>query len=124
MKTLFASLAAGIMLIGVPAIMAVSAPAEAQMRDTKAVVDQGLVDGLIGEAIDGLLYPVSSNISADLRRAMADINIRRKDLYRERADETGVTPEQYARVIGEKQIAKARQEGWYYMDASGMWKRR
>lgn len=91
---------------------------------SKATVDAAIARGEIGEQIDGYLGIVDGqNPSADVRTAMADINIRRKSAYAEAAAEGNVQTAVFAQLTGEKQILKA-DPGTYIKDASGRWKKK
>lgn len=80
-KTLFA-IAAGLSLIAAGAI--------AQTPAQKSVVEAAKTSGVVGEQGDGFLGIVSGG-DADLQAAVAEINARRADLYRDTAGKTGVT---------------------------------
>lgn len=91
---------------------------------SKATVDAAIARGEIGEQIDGYLGIVDGqNPSADVRTAMADINIRRKSAYTEAASQGNVQTAVFAQLTGEKQIAKSA-PGTYIKDASGRWKKK
>jgi uncharacterized protein YdbL (DUF1318 family) len=86
------------------------------------VIDAAIAAGEVGETIDGLLGVVGTADPAIVRK-VNEINNRRAAKYAEVAADTGTTPAQVARLTGEKQIAKL-QAGEYYMDESGVWKRK
>jgi hypothetical protein len=86
------------------------------------VIDAAIEAGQVGETIDGLLGVVGSADPAIIRK-VNEINNRRAAKYAEVAAQTGTTPAQVARLTGEKQIAKL-DPGEYYMDESGVWKRK
>ncbi len=86
------------------------------------VIDAAIDAGQVGETIDGLLGVVGSADPALVRKEH-EINNRRSAKYAEVAAQTGTTPPQVARLTGEKQIAKL-DAGEYYMDQSGVWKRK
>ncbi|HPF22828.1 MAG: YdbL family protein [Hyphomonas sp.] len=86
------------------------------------VIDAAIAAGEVGETIDGLLGVVGTADPAVVRK-VNEINNRRAAKYAEVAADTGTTPAQVARLTGEKQIAKL-QAGEYYMDESGVWKRK
>jgi len=94
----------------------------AQAQSAKSVVDAAKARGEVGEQIDGYLGIVSGKSpSADVRRAVQEINIGRKNVYTKRARQENVTVEAIAASIGVKQLQKAR-AGETVRDASGQWK--
>ena len=86
------------------------------------VIDAAIDAGQVGETIDGLLGVVGTADPAIVRK-VNEINNRRAAKYAEVAEQTGTTPAQVARLTGEKQIEKL-EPGEYYMDESGIWKRK
>ena len=76
--------------------------------------------GHVGERIDGYLGIVKGGADPSLVRLVQDINNRRRAAYGETAEKTGTTPQQVARVTGERLIAQAA-PGEYIMDDSGTW---
>ncbi len=93
------------------------APASAQ-SDLGAAKDAGT----IGEKTDGYLGIVGQANSA-LQRLVDDINIRRKALYAQKAQENGATIEQYAVTVGCQAIARTK-PGQKYEAPDGTWKTR
>ncbi|MAN74956.1 MAG: hypothetical protein CME85_02725 [Henriciella sp.] len=93
-----------------------AAPAAAADPQIEAAKDQGVV----GERIDGYLGIVKGGADPSLVRLVQDINNRRRAAYGETAEKTGTTPQQVARVTGERLIAQAA-PGEYIMDDSGTW---
>lgn len=96
--------------------------APAYAANAKAVVDQGISAGRIGETIGGYLEAVS-NVSDAERRAINEINIGRKSVYTDLAEKKGVSVDVIARLSGEKQIAKAA-PGAMIMGENGQWTRK
>ena len=94
-------------------------PTANAQSNAKAVVDQAIAQGRIGETIGGYLDAVTTLNDAE-RRAMNTINIGRKSVYTNLAQQQGVSVDVIARLSGEKQIAKAA-SGSKIMDASGRW---
>jgi len=86
------------------------------------VIDAAIAAGQVGETIDGLLGVVSAADPSVVRK-VNEINNRRAAKYAEVAAETGTTPAQVGRLTGEKQIEKL-EAGEYYMDESGVWKKK
>jgi uncharacterized protein YdbL (DUF1318 family) len=79
-------------------------------------------NGSIGEQMDGYLGIVGSG-DADLRRLVADINIKRKAVYTERAQAANATLEEYAFTAGCLAIARTEQ-GEKYQAPNGSWQTR
>ena len=121
MKKFTMSLLASMTMLGgaVATYTVLHAPAASAQTSSKAVVDQAIAQGRIGETIDGYLGAVTSVTEAE-RRAMNTINIGRKSVYTKLAQQQGVSVDVIARLSGEKQLAKAA-AGTKVMDASGRW---
>ncbi len=97
-----------------------AAPASAQALSAKSIVDQAKQAGLVGEQLDGYLGFISNNVSADIRAAVNEINIKRKSLYTKIAREKGVSVSDVAGLSGEKLVAKAA-PGTYVKLGDGQW---
>ncbi len=107
---------------GALSVTVITAPAAiAQTSNAKKIVDDAKAKGEVGETISGYLDVVNSNVSADVRNAVNEINIRRKSVYTKLARDQNVQIAEVARVSGEKLIAKAS-PGEKIMDASGAWR--
>ena len=79
--------------------------------------------GLIGEQADGYIGFVSSNIPADVRALVEDINAKRKAGYQEIADKQGTKLVDVEKVGGNTAIEKTL-PGNYVRDATGVWKKK
>ncbi len=121
MKSFLASLAAFAALSGgaVTIVSLSAAPAMAQ-SGSKAIVDQAIRDGLVGETAAGYLELVSGNASSAVVNAMREINIGRKSVYTKLARQQNVAVEVVAALTGEKQLAKAP-SGSKIMGTDGRW---
>lgn len=85
------------------AALALIAPASAQQRDPAYAAARS--SGAVGEKVDGYLgFPVSP--SSEVRRLADDINIKRRDVYAQRAEANGVTIEEYAFTAGCEAISR------------------
>lgn len=84
-------------------------------------LDEARAQGLIGEKPDGLVASVSSNTSSEIAALVASINSARLNSYRQLATKDGAPLEAVQAIAGEKLVSKARENGWYVMDASGRW---
>ena len=108
------------------ALALVSGTAALTMRPASAAdpqIESAKDEGVVGERIDGYLGIVSGGADPALTRRVQDINNKRRAAYDELAKQTNTTPEQVARVTGEKLIAQAP-AGEHIMDASGSWKQK
>ncbi|WP_084395721.1 YdbL family protein [Henriciella aquimarina] len=117
MSTFLRTLVALVFVASAASLMA--SPASAGDPKIEAAKEQGVV----GERIDGYLGIVSGGADASLMRRVQDINNKRRAAYDDLAKDTGTTPEQVARVTGEKLISQAGR-GEYIMDESGSWKKK
>ena len=108
--TIALAIAASIVFVG----MAQSASAQ---RDPAYA--QARAAGLVGEKADGYLGIVGAG-SADLRRIVNDINIRRRAVYAEKAQAANATLEQYALTAGCLAIART-EPGERYQAPDGSW---
>lgn len=78
--------------------------------------------GLIGERFDGYLGLVTAIPSAELRRQVSAINIRRRSLYSQLAARRGVSPEEVG-ITTACSLFKRLNEGDYYLLGQGGWRR-
>ena len=78
--------------------------------------------GAVGERMDGYLGVVAA-ASAQIRSLVADINIKRKQIYFEQATENRVTAEQYAFSAGCTAIVRTA-PGEKYQAPDGSWETR
>ena len=121
-KLLIAALAALTVTAAGTAGYSVFHATPAYAANAKAVVDQAISAGRIGERIDGYLAAVTDLNDAE-RRAMNEINIGRKTVYTDLAEKKGVSVEVIGRLSGEKQIGKAA-AGSMIMTDSGQWSKK
>ena len=104
---------------GLGAALALASPALAQ-RDP--AYQAARAAGQVGEKPDGYLGVVGTP-SAELRRLVDDLNIRRREAYTRSARETGATVEQFAFTTGCNLIAQTA-IGEKYQAPDGSWKTR
>jgi len=125
MKKLVISTLAAIAMMGGGAIALNSAGENvAHAQSAKSLVDAAKASGDVGEQIDGYLGIVSGRSpSGAVRKAVQEINIGRKQVYRNRARQENVSLEAIAASIGVRQLQKAR-PGETVRDASGQWKKK
>ena len=85
------------------AALVLVAPASAQQRDPAYAAARS--SGAVGEKVDGYLgFPTPP--STEVRRLADDINIKRRDVYAQRAEANGVTIEEYAFTAGCEAISR------------------
>jgi uncharacterized protein YdbL (DUF1318 family) len=99
--------------------LATTAPAVAQ---ESAMVAQARSAGQVGERYDGYLGFVGPNASAELRRQVSAINIRRRSLYSGLATRKGVTPEEVG-ITAACSLLRRIRPGEYYLSGQGTWTR-
>jgi len=107
-RSMFAAFA--VVLAALPAV------ADAQARDP--AYSAARAAGHVGELPNGYLGVVSP--SADLKRMVDDLNIRRKAVYAERAQAQHATVEEYAFTMGCKLIGQTL-AGEKYQAPDGNW---
>lgn len=111
-----AMLAGGLAL----AVLAVSAPASAQQRDPAYAAARA--SGQVGEKTDGFLgYPVPP--SAEVRKIGEDINIKRREVYAQKAAAQKATIDDYGFTSG-CQLILATAPGEKYQAPDGSWQTR
>lgn len=86
-------------------------------------LDEARTQGLVGEKPNGLVGAVSSNVSGEISTLVQSVNEARLNSFRQLATKDNAPLEAVQAIAGEKLIVKARQSGWYTMDASGNWSR-
>lgn len=104
---------------GLIALTGIAAPAQAQRDPAYAAAR---ASGSIGEQTDGYLGIVGA-ATPELQRLVSDINIRRRAIYAEKAQENNATLEQYATTSGCQAIARTV-PGEKYQAPDGSWKTR
>ena len=107
------------LVLAVLAVIALAAPAQAQRDPAYAAAR---ANGSIGEKVDGYLGIVGAPTPA-LQRLVDDINIKRRAVYAEKAQENNATLEQYAMTAGCQAILRT-QPGEKYQAPDGTWKTR
>jgi uncharacterized protein YdbL (DUF1318 family) len=101
------------------ALIAAAGPAAA-IED--AVLNAAINEGKVGEMADGYLGVVDAAApSADARAHLNQLNLRRRETYTERAQQNGVTVDQYARSFACTLLAKNTPTGAYWRDENGAW---
>ena len=108
-------------LISLIAFASLAIPASAPAQDPAAIVAARRA-GLIGERYDGYLGLASENVSAELRRQVGAVNIRRRALYSNLAARKGVTPEEVG-ITAACTLLRRVAVGEYYLSGQGGWRR-
>ena len=101
------------------ALGVLAAPVQAQRDPAYAAARSA---GEIGEKMDGYIGIVGAE-TPDLRRLVNDINIKRRAVYAEKAQENNVTLEEYALSTGCQLILKTT-PGEKYQAPDGSWQTR
>jgi uncharacterized protein YdbL (DUF1318 family) len=104
------------------ALTMIAGAAAAQSPAQKAAVDAAKIAGTVGEQGDGFLGLVTPG-DADLTAAVAEINARRADLYRDTAAKTGVTVEAAGQATA-RQLYGRIASGQWYKPLGGDWTRK
>lgn len=100
--------------------LVLSAPASAQQRDPAYAAARAA--GQVGEKTDGFLgYPVPP--SAEIRKLAEDINIKRRDVYAQKAAAQKATIDDYGFTSG-CQLILATVPGEKYQAPDGSWQTR
>ena len=105
--------------VGLAALTVMVAPAHAQRDPAYAAAR---ANGSVGEQMDGYLGIVGQ-ATPELQRLVDDINIRRRAVYAQKAQENNATLEQYAMTAGCQAIART-EEGEKYQAPDGNWQTR
>ncbi|GLQ22000.1 YdbL family protein [Algimonas porphyrae] len=123
-KLIIAGLAASGLLVGGAVALHGTGTNVAEARmNAKSIVDAAKARGEVGEQIDGYLGIIAADASREVRAAVNEINIGRKQVYTRLAREQNVRIEVVARLTGEKQIAKAG-PGEMVLGEDGQWTRK
>lgn len=100
------------------AALLIAAPASAD-----PVVDTAVSSGIAGEQTDGYIgFRTEAGVDSDLRARVEQINIRRRQVYTQRASERGVSVNEMAAAVACEIYAARIEVGEYYRDESGQWR--
>ena len=102
-------------------VASLALPASAPAQESAAIVAARRA-GQVGERYDGYLGLVNASVSAELRRQVAAVNIRRRALYSDLATRRGVTREEVG-VTAACSLLKRVSVGEYYLAGQGGWRR-
>lgn len=108
---------AAVFALAVPTVTLVPASASAQAL----TLDQAKAQGLVGEKLDGYLGVVSN--AAGVSRLVDDINLQRRQLYRDIARKNNIPLNAVEQLAGKKAIERAA-SGEYVQSPSGAWARK
>jgi uncharacterized protein YdbL (DUF1318 family) len=109
------------LLLPLLAFASLAVPASAPAQDPAAILAARRA-GLIGERYDGYVGVVNANASAELRRQVAALNIRRRSLYSSLAARRGVSPEEVG-ITAACSLLRRVGVGEYYLPGQGGWTR-
>jgi uncharacterized protein YdbL (DUF1318 family) len=109
------------LLLFVLALGSLSVTAPAAGQDPATIISARRA-GLIGERFDGYVGLVAANPSAELRRQVGAINIRRRSLYSNLAARRGVSPEEVG-ITTACSLLRRLSVGEYYLLGQGGWRR-
>jgi uncharacterized protein YdbL (DUF1318 family) len=84
------------------------------------VIGTALNAGDIGESVDGYLA-VRSSISEAVRKEVDQMNIRRRDLYTQKAQEKGATIQEVAKAFGCEKVEQNLAVGRWYAAPDKSW---
>jgi len=122
-KLIIAGLAtAGLLAGGAVALKNTGDNVAVAQTSAKSIVDAAKARGEVGERIDGYLAVVTGT-SNEVKAAVDEINIGRKQVYTRLAREQNVKIEVVAKLTGEKQLDKAA-PGEMIMGEDAVWKRK
>jgi len=101
-------------------LVSLTGPGPTLAQETAAIV-QARRAGQIGERFDGYIGFVTTP-SAELRRQVNAVNIRRRSLYHDLAARKGVTPEEVG-ITAACTLFRRIAPGEYYLQGQGGWQR-
>ena len=96
-------------------------PSAVQAQDSAAILAARRA-GQVGERYDGYLGLVTATPSAELRRQVGAVNIRRRSLYSDLAARRGVTREEVG-ITAACSLLRRVAVGEYYLSGQGGWRR-
>lgn len=96
-----------IRLVAAALILAVSFAATPMTAVAQQSVDDAKASGLIGEQWNGYLGLVSSSASADVKKLVDEVNLKRRQKYREIARTNGTSLEAVEIIAGKKLVERA-----------------
>ena len=103
------------------AFASLTLPSSVQAQDSAAIVAARRA-GQVGERYDGYLGLVTATASAELRRQVGAVNIRRRALYSDLAARRGVTREEVG-ITAACSLLRRVAVGEYYLSGQGGWRR-
>lgn len=86
-------------------------------------LQEAKTEGLVGELRNGYVGLVVESAPAEVVSMVRDVNNQRRELYRDIAQQNGITVEQVAALAFEKAV-EATPAGQYLQDAGGAWVRK
>jgi len=109
-------------LLFAAAALVLAAGSAAAIEDP--VLNAAIEANQIGEQVDGYLGVVDgAAVSADARARMNQVNLRRRETYTARAQQNGVSIDEYARSFACTLLPKNTPVGASWRDQNGVWRR-
>ena len=84
-------------------------------------LDSARSQGLVGERADGLVGAITD--TAEVNALVKAVNAARLADYRDISTRQGTKLDAVQAIAGAKQVQRAQESGWYYLDGSGKWKK-
>jgi len=79
--------------------------------------------GLVGELPNGYIAAVQPNPSPEIQRLVKDVNLKRREIYRQKATANGWSLDQVEAVAGKTQVEGAKSGEYVKTTANGPWKK-
>jgi len=111
-------------ILSVVGAAVLASAAQADVAQSKALVDAAKAAGTVGEQADGFLGFVKPAGDAALKAAVDEINAGRAQLYREAAARNNVTPAAAGGSAFQTVITSKLRPGDYYRPEGGAWTRK
>ena len=111
-------------LLAVAAFAVATAVAGTAAAIDDPVLNAAIGANLVGEQADGYLGAVDgASPAADARARMNQVNLQRRETYTARAQQNGVTVDEYARTFACALLEKNTPAGASYRDQNDAWRR-
>jgi len=86
-----------------------------------ATFQEAKSQGLVGELPNGYIAAVQPNASPDIQRLVNDVNLKRREAYRQKASANGWSLDQVEAVAGKAQVENARSGEYVKTSVNGSW---
>ena len=77
--------------------------------------------GLVGELPNGYIAAVQPSPSPDIQQLVNDVNLKRREVYRQKASTNGWTLDQVEAVAGKTQVENAKSGEYVKTNVGGTW---